>query len=212
MYDLLLSPLEIEGLTLSNRIVMPPMVTFLAEDDGMVTHAHKDHYEQSSGPGLMIVEGTAVLPEGRIDKRQLGIYGDQHVEGLSQLAEAIHSNGAVAGIQIHHAGATAFAEARGAKPYRRIPPVHWPDSQCSSSGHRIWRESGTRSETLAGGPRRRASTSSNSTPPTDTCSASCSRHSRTGGSTSTAEASRTAAASSLRSSGPCRTRWPAGHW
>lgn len=122
MYDLLLSPLEVEGLALSNRIVMPPMVTFLAEDNGMVTHAHKDHYEQSSGPGLMIVEGTAVLPEGRIDKRQLGIYGDQHVEGLSHLAEAIHSNGAVAGIQIHHAGATAFAEARGAKPYRRIPP------------------------------------------------------------------------------------------
>ena len=123
MYDVLLSPLGIRGLTLSNRIVMPPMVTFLAEDDGMVTQAHRDHYEESAGPGLITVEGTAVLPGGRIDKRQLGIYSDRHIEGLSGLARTIHSTGAVAGIQIHHAGATAFAEARGPKAYRRIPPI-----------------------------------------------------------------------------------------
>lgn len=123
MYDLLLSPLGIQGLTLPNRIVMPPMVTFLAGDDGMVTRAHRDHYEQSAGPGLMIVEGTAVLPEGRIDRRQLGIYSDRHIHGLSEIAKTIHSAGAVAGIQVHHAGATAFAEARGPKVYRRVPPI-----------------------------------------------------------------------------------------
>ena len=123
VYDLLLSPLRIQGLTLPNRIVMPPMVTFLAGDDGMVTRAHRDHYGQSAGPGLMMVEGTAVLPEGRIDRRQLGIWSDQHIEGLSEVANTIHSTGAVAGIQIHHAGATAFAEARGPRAYRRIPPI-----------------------------------------------------------------------------------------
>jgi len=123
VYDLLLSPFRIRGLTLPNRIVMPPMVTFLAGDDGLVTQTHRDHYEQSAGPGLIVVEGTAVLPEGRIDRRQLGIYSDGHVEGLSELAGIIHSAGAVAGIQIHHAGATAFAEARGPKTYRRIPPT-----------------------------------------------------------------------------------------
>ena len=102
---------------------MPPMVTFLAGDDGMVTQDHRDHYEQSAGPGLMMVEGTAVLPEGRIGTRQLGIYSDRHVEGLSEIAKIIHSTGAVAGIQIHHAGATAFAEARGPKVYQRVPPI-----------------------------------------------------------------------------------------
>ena len=48
-YPLLLSPLQIGELTLPNRIVRPPMVTFLAEDDGLVTRAHLDHYERSSG-------------------------------------------------------------------------------------------------------------------------------------------------------------------
>ena len=123
VYDLLTSPLRVAGLTLPNRIVMPPMVTFLAENDGLVTRAHVDHYGESAGPGLITVEGTAVLPEGRIDKRQLGLWSDRHIKGLSEIASTIHSAGAVAGIQIHHAGATAFAEARGDSAYRRIPPI-----------------------------------------------------------------------------------------
>lgn len=109
-YPLLLTPFHIDMLTLPNRIVMPPMVTFLAEDDGLVTHAHLEHYRRSTGPGLIIVEGTAVLPEGRIGRRQLGIYSDRHGEGLARLAGIIHAGGAVAGIQIHHAGATALVE------------------------------------------------------------------------------------------------------
>ncbi len=109
-YSRLLTPLRIGSLTLPNRIVMPPMVTYLADDEGLVTPAHLEHYERSSGPGLVIVEGTAVSPEGRISKRQIGIYSDRHVEGLARLSRIIHSNGAVAGIQIHHAGALALRE------------------------------------------------------------------------------------------------------
>jgi NADPH2 dehydrogenase len=119
-YPLLLTPLQIDTLTLSNRIVMPPMVTFLSEDDGLVTQAHLDHYERSSGPGLVIVEGTAVLPEGRIGSRQLGIYSDRHIEGFARLARTIHASGAIAGIQLHHAGATAFME-KG--KYRHLVPI-----------------------------------------------------------------------------------------
>jgi NADPH2 dehydrogenase len=114
-YPLLLAPIQIDSLTLPNRIVMPPMVTFLAGDDGLVTQAHLEYYERSSGPGLVIVEGTAVSPEGRMSRRQLGIYSDRHIEGLAQLSRIIHANGAAAGIQIHHAGATAFAETRKQK-------------------------------------------------------------------------------------------------
>lgn len=109
-YPHLLAPLQIDRLTLPNRIVMPPMVTFLAEDYGLVTGAHLEHYRRSAGPGLVIVEGTAVLPEGRICRRQLGIYGDRQIEGLARLAGIIHESGAIAGIQIHHAGATALVE------------------------------------------------------------------------------------------------------
>ncbi len=109
-YPLLSAPLSIGNLVLTNRIVLPPMVIFRAADDGLVTPAHIEHYRSSTGPGLMIVEGTAVLPEGRIDRRQLGIFNDHHIDGLAQLAKIIHAGGAVAGIQIHHAGALAFLE------------------------------------------------------------------------------------------------------
>lgn len=109
-YPFLLAPLRIGNMTIPNRIVMPPMVIFQAEDDGLVTDAHCEHYKRSFGPGLIIVEGTAVSPEGRISRRQLGIFSDRHIEGLARLAQIIHSSGAIAGIQLHHAGALAFKE------------------------------------------------------------------------------------------------------
>jgi NADPH2 dehydrogenase len=134
-YSLLLAPFKIDKLTLPNRIVMPPMVTFLAEDDGLVTQAHIEHYKRSSGPGLMIVEGTAVAPEGRMSMRQLGIYSDRHTEGFSRIAQAIHAGGSVAGIQIHHAGATAFAGTRKQK-YQNLPGIlfRWFKQQLMVSG------------------------------------------------------------------------------
>lgn len=122
-HPLLTSPLKIDNLIFKNRIVMPPMVTFLAKEDGMATPAHIDHYKRSSGPGLMIVEGTAVLPKGRISTRQLGIYSDRHIEGLTKIAQAIHANGAIAGIQLHYAGATAFSEDCYNKKYRRMTAI-----------------------------------------------------------------------------------------
>jgi NADPH2 dehydrogenase len=114
---------------------MPPIVTFLAGDDGLVTRTHIEHYERSSGPGLVIVEGTVVLPEGRMSKRQLGIYSDCHVEGLSGIARVIHASGGVAGIQIHHAGATTFAETRKQK-YQHLPAIlaRWFKQQLMVSG------------------------------------------------------------------------------
>jgi NADPH2 dehydrogenase len=114
-YQLLLSPLKIDNLMLANRIVMPPLTTFLALDDGLVTQAHLAHYERFSGPGLVIVEGTAVLPEGRMSRRQLGIYSDRQIEGLARIARIIHRDGSIAALQIHHAGAVAFAETREEK-------------------------------------------------------------------------------------------------
>lgn len=118
-HRLLLAPIKVGNLTLDNRIVMPPMVIYRAGDDGLVTPDHIEHYKRRSGPGLVIVEGTAVLPEGRISRRQLGIYGDRQVEGLSRIAEIIHKNGAIAGIQIHHAGILAYMES-GVSRSKRI--------------------------------------------------------------------------------------------
>ncbi len=105
--SLILSPFSVAGLTLPNRIVMPPLVIWKAGEDGRVTPSHRDWYEQAIGPGLMIVEATAVSPEGRLAASQLGIWSDEHVDGLAELARVIHGSGAMAGIQIHHAGSKA---------------------------------------------------------------------------------------------------------
>lgn len=118
-YPLLSSPLTIGRLTVKNRIVMPPMVIYRASEEGLVTQAHIDHYRSAAGPGLMIVEGTAVLPEGRISRRQLGIFQDRQIGGLARIAEAIHAGGGVAAIQIHHAGAHGF-ETAGANRASRV--------------------------------------------------------------------------------------------
>ncbi|OHD67577.1 MAG: hypothetical protein A2177_12465 [Spirochaetes bacterium RBG_13_68_11] len=96
--------MRILGLHFKNRIVMPPMVQWIAPPDASVTPAIIEHYASSKGMGLVIVEATTVAPEGRLSADQIGIFDDGHVEGLHRVAEAIHANGAAAAIQIHHAG------------------------------------------------------------------------------------------------------------
>lgn len=105
-FDRLLSPLELApGVALRNRIVMPPMVIWRADESAEVTDAHKNHYRRSSpGCGMVIVEATTVSPEGRLAATQLGIFEGRHVSGLSALAKIIREAGALPGIQINHAG------------------------------------------------------------------------------------------------------------
>ncbi len=106
-YATLSSPFELDGLTLSNRIVMPPLVIWKAGRDGRVTDAHMAHYRASRGPGLVVVEATCVSPEGRLAASQLGLWDDSQIEGMARLSELLRDAGAVAGIQIHHAGSKA---------------------------------------------------------------------------------------------------------
>ncbi len=104
VHTLLLSTFDLGRLTLSNRIVMPPMVIWQAGEDGKVNQAHLEHYRASVGAGLCIVEATVVSPEGRLAATQLGAFDDAQVEGLRQLAELIRAGGSLPGIQLHHAG------------------------------------------------------------------------------------------------------------
>jgi NADPH2 dehydrogenase len=115
-YERLLSPLCVGEFTLPNRIVMPPLVIWKAGLDGMVTQQHVDHYARSAGPGLCIVEATAVSPEGRLAATQIGAWNDEQVAGLGRLAATIHGWGGIAGIQIHHAGIRGTKERNGGLP------------------------------------------------------------------------------------------------
>ena len=115
-YPLLLSPVTIGRFQAPNRIVMPPMVIWKAGLDGLVTDDHLKHYAHSAGPGVCIVEATAVSPEGRLAATQLGAWSEDHIDGLSRLAAVIQRSGAVAGIQIHHAGGKTNAQKNGGLP------------------------------------------------------------------------------------------------
>jgi 2,4-dienoyl-CoA reductase-like NADH-dependent reductase (Old Yellow Enzyme family) len=107
----LLSPLAIRGVTLRNRIVMSPMCQYSA-DDGLANDWHLVHLGSRAvgGVGLVMVEATAVTAEGRISPKDMGIWGEQHIEPLARIARFVHSQGAIAGIQLAHAGRKASCE------------------------------------------------------------------------------------------------------
>ncbi|PLR31427.1 NADH:flavin oxidoreductase [Chimaeribacter californicus] len=108
----LFTPFTLKSVTLKNRIAVPPMCQYSAVD-GLVNDWHRVHYAglARGGAGLVIVEATAVAPEGRITPGDLGIWNDEQAAELANIAKAIKEAGAVPGIQIAHAGRKASANA-----------------------------------------------------------------------------------------------------
>jgi len=106
----LFSTYQLKGITLKNRIAIPPMCQYMAED-GVVNDWHKVHYASLArgGSGLVIVEATAVAPEGRITPYCLGLWNDEQAEELREIVKSIKDAGSVPGIQIAHAGRKASA-------------------------------------------------------------------------------------------------------
>jgi 2,4-dienoyl-CoA reductase-like NADH-dependent reductase (Old Yellow Enzyme family) len=106
----LFTPFSLKDVTLRNRIAVPPMCQYTATD-GLSNDWHRVHYSglARGGAGLVIVEATAVAPEGRITPGCLGIWNDEQAEKLAQIARDIKAAGAVPGIQIAHAGRKASA-------------------------------------------------------------------------------------------------------
>ena len=97
---------KIKDMELKNRIVMPPMCMYSAEEDGFVTDFHESHYISRAvgGTGLIILEATGVTPNGRISSNDLGIWSDEHIEGLKRIVDKSKVYGAKMGIQLAHAG------------------------------------------------------------------------------------------------------------
>jgi 2,4-dienoyl-CoA reductase-like NADH-dependent reductase (Old Yellow Enzyme family) len=83
----LFDPIKIKGLTLKNRIVMPPMATGMATEDGGVTDRHINHYvaRAKGGVGLIIIEHTFVSKDGKASKGQLGLDDDKLIHSLKHL-------------------------------------------------------------------------------------------------------------------------------
>nr|WP_246218220.1 NADPH dehydrogenase NamA [Litoribacterium kuwaitense] len=103
----LFSPYTIKNVTLKNRIVMSPMCMYSCiREDGKITNWHRTHYTSRAvgQAGLIMLEATAVQPEGRISTKDLGIWSDEHVEGLTEIVALIHEHDSKAAIQLAHAG------------------------------------------------------------------------------------------------------------
>jgi 2,4-dienoyl-CoA reductase-like NADH-dependent reductase (Old Yellow Enzyme family) len=106
----LFQPLTVRSVKLRNRIGVSPMCQYSAED-GVANDWHYVHLGSRAvgGAGLVITEATAVTPEGRITPGCLGLWSEKHVEPLARIANFIKLQGAVAGIQVAHAGRKASA-------------------------------------------------------------------------------------------------------
>jgi 2,4-dienoyl-CoA reductase-like NADH-dependent reductase (Old Yellow Enzyme family) len=115
----LFSTFKLRGVEFKNRVFVSPMCQYSSEN-GMPNDWHLVHLGSRAvgGAGMVMVEATAVSPEGRISPGDTGIWSDDHAEAFRPLASFIKSSGAVPGIQIAHAGRKASTDVpwRGGKP------------------------------------------------------------------------------------------------
>ncbi len=140
----LLSPTSLRDLTLRNRTVVAPMCQYSAQD-GFVNDWHFVHLGRFAmgGFGLVMMEATGVLPEGRITFADLGLWKDEHIAPLARIVDFIHSQGAAAGIQLAHAGRKASTSVSWLGPdalatedqRRAVGYEHWKPVAPSAIAH-----------------------------------------------------------------------------
>jgi len=120
----LFDPFTLRGITLRNRIGVSPMCMYSYSDglsnDWQVVHLGA---RAAGGAGLIIAEATAVEPRGRITAHDAGLWSDAHIEPLQRVTRVIKDNGAVAGIQIAHAG----RKASSSRPWENNGRPVWPE-------------------------------------------------------------------------------------
>ncbi|KAI8582372.1 hypothetical protein K450DRAFT_228649 [Umbelopsis ramanniana AG] len=105
----LFSPLTIKNTTFHNRIVVSPMCMYSSKDGMFDSQFHMAHYGSFAirGPGLMFIEASGVLPEGRISPEDMGIWSPAHRDAFIPIIELCHKTGVKIGIQLAHAGRKA---------------------------------------------------------------------------------------------------------
>lgn len=109
----LFQPLTIRSLTLKNRIIVAPMCQYSVAASGPTTGALTPYHVATlghyalKGAGLVFIEATAVQPSGRISPNDAGLWSDAQIDGIKAVADFVHAQGAVLGIQLAHAGRKA---------------------------------------------------------------------------------------------------------
>ena len=120
MAPLLFSPLKLRSLELRNRVFVSPMCQYSAPDS-MPNEWHLVHLGSRAvgGAALVMVEATAVSPEGRISPGDLGLWSDGQAQAFERLAAFLRAQGAAPGVQLAHAGRKAGT----ALPWRGGEPL-----------------------------------------------------------------------------------------
>jgi len=110
VYEHLFKPLNVDGLRLKNRITMAPLYLGYARLGGKVSPLLIDHYKlmARSGAALIVVENASITPNGSGSPRTLRCDHDRYLKGLEYLAQTIKGEGALAALQINHAGRFAY--------------------------------------------------------------------------------------------------------
>ncbi|MEU3030264.1 NADH:flavin oxidoreductase/NADH oxidase [Streptomyces incarnatus] len=123
--SVLFEPVTLREVTIPNRVWMPPMCQYSADSAGPLTGAPNDwhlaHYgaRATGGTGLIVVEATAVSPEGRISPYDLGLWNDTQVEAFRRLTRFLSAQGTVVGVQLAHSGRKASTE----RPWKGGAPL-----------------------------------------------------------------------------------------
>lgn len=113
-YPRLLGPARVGAREVKNRVIMTGMSAHMAPDEGWVTDREVAFYDRRArgGPGYIVVGAAFVHPSGTFGA-QLGIHRDEMIPGLARLAGVIKAQGAVASIQLHHAGRQTSSRVTG---------------------------------------------------------------------------------------------------
>ena len=123
----LFTPMRIGNVEIRNRVVMPAMVTRLADDEGHVTDATVAYFKAraAGGTGLIITEMASPERVGRHRARELGLYDDRFVPGLARLVRELHACGAKVALQIGHAGGHTREDICGEPPIAPSAVPHY---------------------------------------------------------------------------------------
>ena len=102
----LFDPFTLRGITLRNRIVIPPMVMYRAGHDGKANDWHLAHYGRLAmgGASMVFVESTQIDPRGRVGYADLGLWSDEQIGPLRRISDFIKSQDCVPAIQLSHTG------------------------------------------------------------------------------------------------------------
>ncbi|KAL2852492.1 hypothetical protein BJY01DRAFT_91593 [Aspergillus pseudoustus] len=159
----LFRPLNIRDLTLKNRVMVAPMCMYSTNPDpaspfiGALTDFHVAHLGHLAlkGAGLVIIEATAVQPNGRISPNDSGLWQEgtdsEQFKGLKRVVDIVHSQGGKIGIQLAHAGRKAstvapwLASEKGVRSLKADESVFgWPKNVVGPSGgeENIWAPGG----------------------------------------------------------------------